>query len=117
MNSNVEDEGTKLFKKYVDHSINISQLNDIDCINLIRKENLDMIFDLMGVTSTNRIALFKNRIAKKQISWLGYCNTTGIKNMDYLISDKNLIYEDEHNLYSEKYYIYQILELSCGFEF
>ena len=118
LNSNVEDEGTKLFKKYVDHSINISELNDIDCINLIRKENLDIIFDLMGVTSTNRIALFKNRIAKKQISWLGYCNTTGIKNMDYLISDKNLIYEDEHDLYSEKIlYLPNIWNCHAGLNF
>ena len=118
LNSNVEDEGTKLFKKYVDHSINISQLNDIDCINLIRKENLDIIFDLMGVTSTNRIALFKNRIAKIQISWLGYCNTTGINNMDYLISDKNLIYEDEHDLYSEKIlYLPNIWNCHAGLNF
>ena len=72
----------------------------------------------MGVTSTNRIALFKNRIAKIQISWLGYCNTTGINNMDYLISDKNLIYEDEHDLYSEKIlYLPNIWNCHAGLNF
>ncbi len=118
LNSNVDDEGTKLFKKYVDHSFNITELNDIDCINLIRKENLDIIFDLMGVTSTNRISLFKNRIAKIQISWLGYCNTTGLSNMDYIITDKNLIYEDEHDLYSEKIlYLPNIWNCHAGLNF
>ena len=60
------------------------------------------MFDITGVTSFNRVSLFKNRLAPKQISWLGYCNTSGLDNMDYLITDKNLIYEDEKNSYSEK---------------
>ena len=60
------------------------------------------MFDLMGVTSTNRVALFVNRVAPVQISWLGYCNTIGIQNMDYLIADPNLIYSNEKELYSEK---------------
>jgi len=49
-----------------------------------------------------RASLFKNRLAPKQISWLGYCNTTGINNMDYLISDPNLIYPEEESNYVEK---------------
>ncbi len=102
LNSNIEDEGTENFKKLIDFSYNISNLNDVDATNLIRKQNLDIVFDLMGVTSTNRVGLFVNRLAPIQISWLGYCNTMGIKNMDYLIADKNLIYSDEKELYSEK---------------
>ncbi len=118
LNSNKEDEGTLKFKSLVDHSINITDLNDVECINTIRKLNLNIIFDLMGVTSTNRVSLFKNRLAPVQISWLGYCNTMGIKNMDYLISDQNLIYENEHNLYSEKVlYLPNIWNCHCGFDF
>ena len=61
LNSNKEDEGTLRFKSFVDHSINITDLKDVECINTIRKLNLNIIFDLMGVTSTNRVSLFKNR--------------------------------------------------------
>ena len=60
------------------------------------------MFDITGVTLSNRVSLFKNRMAPKQISWLGYCNTSGLENMDYLIADKNLIYDEEKNYYSEK---------------
>ena len=60
------------------------------------------MIDVMGYTSRNRIGLFKNRIAKKQVIWMGYCNTTGLKNMDYIISDQNLIYENEKDLYAEQ---------------
>ena len=63
--------------------------------SLIRKYNLDIMIDVMGYTSRNRIGLFKNRIAKKQIIWMGYCNTTGLENMDYLIADPNLINSSE----------------------
>ena len=56
----------------------------------------------MGVTGFHRIVLFKNRLAPIQINWLGYCNTSGLREMDYIISDPHLIYPEEENLYSEK---------------
>ena len=72
----------------------------------------------MGYTSRNRIGLFKNRIAQKQIIWMGNCNTTGLKNMDYIITDPNLIYENEKDLYSEQViYLPEIWNTHCGFDF
>ena len=76
------------------------------------------MIDLMGYTSTQRIELFKNRMAKKQIIWMGYCNTTGLKNMDYIISDPNLIHSNEEKFYSEKViYLPKIWNSHCGFDF
>ena len=34
--------------------------------------------------------------------WMGYTNTTGIEEIDYIIADPNLIKDNEKNLYSEK---------------
>ena len=98
----IEDTNTNEFKSLAKKSINVSNLEDIEAFNLIRGDSIDIMFDITGVTSFNRVSLFKNRLAPKQISWLGYCNTSGLDNMDYLIADKNLIYEDEKNSYSEK---------------
>ena len=70
-------------------------------LDLLEKK-IDIAFDLMGVTSQNRIALFKNRISPIQISWLGYCNTTGLNEMDYLITDKYLIKENEEVFIQKK---------------
>ena len=72
----------------------------------------------MGYTSTQRIELFKNRMAKNQIIWMGYCNTTGLENMDFIISDPNLIKSDEEKLYSEKViFLPKIWNSHCGFDF
>ena len=98
----IEDENTNEFKILVKKFINVSNLEDIKVFNLIRSDNIDIMFDITGATLSNRVSLFKNRLAPKQISWLGYCNTSGLANMDYLIADKNLIYEEEKNYYSEK---------------
>jgi protein O-GlcNAc transferase len=102
LDNKIEDNNTNEFKVLVKKTYNISNLNDIEAINFIRQDKIDIIFDIMGLSSVRRISLFKNRLAPKQISWLGYCNTTGINSMDYLISDPNLIYPEEECNYVEK---------------
>ena len=102
LDNKIEDNDTNEFKALVKKTCNISSLNNIDAINSIRQDEIDIIFDIVGLSSVQRASLFKNRLAPKQISWLGYCNTTGIDNMDYLISDPNLIYPEEECNYVEK---------------
>ncbi len=110
----VSTEITNLVFKTID----ISQMGDLNALNKIRELNLDIMIDVMGYTSRNRIGLFKNRIAKKQVIWMGYCNTTGLKNMDYIITDPNLIYENEKDLYAEQIlYLPEIWNTHCGFDF
>ena len=71
----------------------------------------------MGLISNHRLSLYKNRLAPIQITWCGFQNTTGIKEMDYIIVDKNLIFEDEKKLYSEKIlYMEDIWNCHSGFD-
>ncbi len=85
-----------------DEWFSINNLEDLDAINLIRSKKIDIIFDIMGMTGENRPTLFKNRIAPIQINWLGYCNTSGLKNMDFIFADPHLIQDGEERYYSEK---------------
>ena len=100
--TNKEDEISVGLKTYFDEWINIENLNDIEAISIIRKNNINIMIDLMGLSSSDRLPLFKNRLAPIQILWLGYNNTSGLKQMDYLIVDPNLIKKDEVKFYSEK---------------
>ncbi len=118
LNNSKEDKSTENFRNLVDETINISKLSNVDAVNQVRELKLNIIIDLMGYTSTQRIELFKNRMAKTQIIWMGYCNTTGLENMDYIISDPNLIQKDEEKFYSEKViYLPNIWNTHCGFDF
>ena len=101
-NKNKEDETPPDLKIYFDKWINIQNLNDIEAINIIRKNNINIMIDLMGLSSLNRLSLFKNRLAPIQILWLEYNNTSGLSQMDYLIADPNLIKKNEVKFYSEK---------------
>ena len=116
-NSKEKDETLKFFETLVDECLEINSLKDKEALQIIRKKNFDIIIDLMGVTSTNRMVLFKNRIAPIQISWLGYCNTTGLNEMDYIFADINTIKKNEESLYSEKIiYLSKIWNCHSGFE-
>ena len=118
LNNSKEDKSTENFRNLVDETINISKLINVDAVNQVRELKLNIIVDLMGYTSTQRIELFKNRMAKTQVIWMGYCNTTGLENMDYIISDPNLIHKDEEKFYSEKViYLPNIWNTHCGFDF
>ena len=96
------DSLTNELRKKFDNWQDISGLSDEQFIQLCVKKDIDILIDLAGFTNNNRVNAFRARCAPIQILWLGYCNSLGIKNMDYILADKNLIKENEKNLYSEK---------------
>jgi protein O-GlcNAc transferase len=97
-----EDKNNEKFKKYLNDWYNIRNLNDLDATNFIREKKIDIIFDLMGFTGENRLSILKNKIAPIQISWLGYCNTSGLEEIDYILTDYNLVFKNEEKFYCEK---------------
>ena len=100
-NELTEDKLTLEFKKNFFKWTNLFTVEN-DIIDLIRSDELDIAIDLSGHTQGNSLNLFSNRIAKIQITWCGYLNSTGIKNMDYILGDKFVFYEGDNNLYTEK---------------
>jgi len=102
LNLKEHDQVTNFYKLNFNEWYDINSLSDKIAVNLIRSKNIDFLFDLSGFTRGNRINVIANRCAKNQISWLGYNNTIGLKNVDYLLSDHYLINENEKNLYTEK---------------
>ena len=108
-NNLVEDDFTKLIKKYFDNWVSIVHKTNKNLIDLIRKDNLDILFDLSGHTAHNRLAIFKNRCAPVQATWCGWLASTGIKEIDYIIGDKYATPLSDQNRFTEK--IYQLKKI------
>ena len=53
----------------------------------IREDEIDVLVDLGGHTAGNSLPVFAYRPAKKQISGIGYFNSTGINECDGFLSD------------------------------
>jgi len=102
-NNEEEDIITREFKKNFHYWRNIFSIKtDIEIVNQIRKDEITILVDLSGYTTGNKIGVFIHRGAPIQISWCGYLNTTGLKNMDYVIADTNVLLKKEQSFYTEK---------------
>ena len=101
-NSGRNDSMTNELKKKFSSLIQVNNMNDETLIKIIKKDNIDILFDLSGHTGHNRLSIFVNRAAPIQITWLGYNASTGLSEIDYIIVDPHVISDKEKKLFSEK---------------
>ncbi len=81
-------------------------LADPELAEIIRADRIDVLFDLSGHTSHNRLLLFARKPAPMQATWLGYEGTTGLSAMDYLVADRFQVLDG-----TEQHYVERILRL------
>lgn len=62
-------------------------LADAALATRIHDDEIDVLVDLSGHTAHNRLPVFAWRPAPVQMSWLGYCATTGLSEIDYYLAD------------------------------
>lgn len=99
----IRDETTTFFKHLADYWRDISGIPDEDAVEYIIKDQIDILVDLAGHTARNRMLLFARKPAPLQITYLGYPNTTGLKTIDYRLTDylADPPHKTDH-LYTEK---------------
>ncbi len=89
-----EDAVSALFREHADGWRLTAGQSDQAVAGQIHADGIDILIDLDGHTQGNRLAVFQYRPAPLQLSYLGYCTTTGLSTMDYWLTDQWLTPED-----------------------
>lgn len=82
------DATTRRLEDLSERWLNIARQDDRTVIERIVADDLDILVDLAGHTSGNRLGVFAARPAAIQVSWLGYNATTGLRQIDWKLCDR-----------------------------
>jgi predicted O-linked N-acetylglucosamine transferase (SPINDLY family) len=80
----------------------IAGVGDEEVAATIRADRIDILVDLSGHTARSRLPLFARRPAPVQASWIGYPQTSGLAEMDWIIADATVLPEEDEHLYVER---------------
>ena len=81
----------------------VKNMSNEDLKKKIQKDNIDILFDMSAHTGDNRLDTFVLKPAPIQISYCGYPNSSGIRSMDYRITDKFCDSKASQKYYQEKF--------------
>lgn len=81
------DKTTDAFRESADRWIDVNADGDDVFANRVVEQEIDILFDLNGHTSGNRLTAFARRLAPVQATWSDYVDTTGVPAMDFIIAD------------------------------
>jgi len=80
----------------------VSHLSDEVASQQIRDDRVDILFDIGGHLTHNRILIFAHKPAPIQITWLAYEGTTGLAAMDCILADRHVIPPGSESFYCER---------------
>ncbi|HEX8524299.1 MAG TPA: tetratricopeptide repeat protein [Tepidisphaeraceae bacterium] len=86
-NSESGDELTSAIQSQCSQWLEVSSLSDDALAEQIRRDQVDVLVDLSGLTADNRLTALACKAAPVQVTHFGYPNTTGMRAMDYRITD------------------------------
>lgn len=82
------DETTQKLRSLACEWRDIAGMANDDVADLVEADKIDVLVDLAGHTGSNRLLLFAQKPAPVQVSYLGYPNTTGLKEIDFRFTDE-----------------------------
>ncbi|HEY2341926.1 MAG TPA: tetratricopeptide repeat protein, partial [Chthoniobacteraceae bacterium] len=84
------DGFTEQIRAQCDHWREIVGFSDEKVAETIRADRIDILVDLTLHMAQNRLLVFARKPAPVQVTYLGYCGTTGLGAIDYRMSDPYL---------------------------
>lgn len=102
------DEYTAKFKSLADVWVDAWGLSDDELADRIEADNVDILIDVSGHTTGNRLQCFARKPAPIQATGFGHATGTGMPTMDYVLADPIFIPPSARHLFPEK-----IFDLPC----
>jgi predicted O-linked N-acetylglucosamine transferase (SPINDLY family) len=81
------DATTERFRARADLWRGTTRLSHEQLAQQVRDDRIDVLVDLAGHIGGNRLPMFARKPAPVQVTYLGYQNTTGMRAMDYRLTD------------------------------
>ena len=101
-NSADDSPAKRRYREQVEQWYDIAALPDDEVVERIRADQLDVLVDLSGHTSGNRLAVLAQKPAPVQATLFAYPNTTGLPAVDWRITDSLADPPGAESLYVEK---------------
>lgn len=96
------DVHTERFEGFFDHWVDVTRMTDEQMAQRINDDQIDILVDMAGHTTGNRLMAFAMRPAPIQVSSsFGYGYTTGLEEIDYFLGDENLTPPGSEAYFSE----------------
>lgn len=98
-----EDEVTTRMKARVDHWVPTLGMSDAHLADRIRTDGIDILVDLAGHTSGNRLLVFARKPAPVAVTHVqGFGYTTGLSAIDWCLADPIVVPDGSEQLFSEQ---------------
>lgn len=78
---------TQVLRELAEHWRDVGQLSDAALRQRILDDEIDILVELGGHTEGNHLHVLVPKVAPVQVSYLGYPNTSGLRTIDYRITD------------------------------
>ncbi|MFZ6692466.1 tetratricopeptide repeat protein [Undibacterium sp. SXout20W] len=98
----MEDDDTKKYRICVDEWVDIKGMSDEAVAKRIKQDGIDILVDIDGHTTNNRLGVMARKPAPVSLHWLDFGYTTGLTAVDYYLTDKYITNAGCDHLFSEK---------------
>ncbi|MCA1503834.1 tetratricopeptide repeat protein [Bradyrhizobium sp. NBAIM02] len=102
--SPTRDAITAEFKSAADGWVDAWQMFDEELADRIKADKVDILIDVSGHSSGNRLQVFARKPAPIQVTGFGHATGTGLRTMDYVLADPVFIPQSARHLLAEKVY-------------
>ena len=117
LKSNRHDETTEYFRELFDHWIDLGEKTDQEMVDNIQSLSVDVLIDLTGLWSGNRASIFNTRICQLQINWLGFNQSSGLNEIDFILADNLSVKGEEKDYGTNIYKLPKIWNSHSGFDY